>query len=137
MHTISVPQLCLVGSSCFHQVSYAGGLLGIAVLCVVQSWLSVVGPAIHMHAASPAAGQLAYTFQVNQLRHDAPQANKPEFHQLDIDKFLRQQLSGKAVIEFPVLIVLLPEEEGNYSIMQDAADVQDTDAKEAPVSITL
>lgn len=77
------------------------------------------------------------TFQLNQLRHDAPQANKPEFHQLDIDKFLRQQLSGKAVIEFPLLIVLLPEEEKNYSIMQGAADVRDTDAKEAPVSTIL
>ena len=89
---------------------------------------------MHMHAASPAARQLAYNFQVNQLRHDSTQANKPEFYQLDIDKFLRQQLSGKAVIEFPVLIVLLPEEDKSYSIMQDAADVQDTDAKEAPVS---
>ncbi len=71
------------------------------------------------------------------MKHDAPQANKPEFHQLDIEKFLRQQLSGKVVIEFPVLIVLLPEEEKNYSIMQDAADVGDNDAKEAPVSTIL
>ena len=104
---------------------------------IVQSWLSVVGTAMHMHAASPAARQLAYNFQVNQLRHDSTQANKPEFYQLDIDKFLRQQLSGKAVIEFPVLIVLLPEEEKNYCIMQNAADVRDNDAKEAPVSTTL
>ena len=71
------------------------------------------------------------------MKHDAPQANKPEFHQLDIDEFLRQQLSGKVVIEFPVLIVLLPEEEENYSIIQDAADVGDNDAKEAPVSRIL
>ena len=90
-----------------------------------------------MHAASPAAGQFSINFQVNQVTYDAPQANKPEFHQLDIDKFLRQQLSGKAVIEFPVLIVLLPEEEKNYSIMQDAADVQDNDVEEAPVSTML
>ena len=87
---------------------------------------------MHMHAASPAAGQLTYNFPSEPI--ETPQANKPEFHQLDIDKFLRQQLSGKAVIEFPVLIVLLPEEDKSYSIMQDAADVQDTDAKEAPVS---
>jgi hypothetical protein len=71
------------------------------------------------------------------LKHDAPQANKPEFHQLDIDKFLRQQLSDKVVIEFPVLVVLLPEEEKNYSILQVAADVGDNDAKEAPVSTIL
>lgn len=71
------------------------------------------------------------------MKHDAPQANKPEFHQLDIDKFLRQQLSDKVVIEFPVLVVLLPEEEKNYSILQVAADVGDNDAKEAPVSTIL
>jgi len=71
------------------------------------------------------------------LKHDAPQANKPEFHQLDIDKFLRQQLSDKVMIEFPVLVVLLPEEEKNYSILQVAADVGDNDAKEAPVSTIL
>jgi len=71
------------------------------------------------------------------LKHDAPQANKPEFHQLDIDKFLRQQLSDKVMIEFPVLVVLLPEEEKNYSILQVAADVGGDDAKEAPVSTIL
>ena len=90
-----------------------------------------------MHAASPAAGQFSISFQVNQVTYDAPQANKSEFHQLDIDKFLRQQLSGKAVVEFPVLIVLLPEEEKKYSIMQDAADVRDNDVEEAPVSTML
>ena len=96
-----------------------------------------MGNAVHVHAALPAAGQLSINFQVNQLKHDAPQANKPKFHQLDIDKFLRQQLFGKAVIEFPVLIVLLPEEEKNYSIMQDAADARDNHAEEAPVSTIL
>lgn len=51
--------------------------------------------------------------------------------------FLRQLLSGKVVIEFPVLIVLLPEEKKNYSIMQDAADVRESNAKEEPFSTTL
>ncbi len=41
-----MPQLRLLRRSCFRQVSYAGGLLGIAVLCIVQSWLSVLGTAI-------------------------------------------------------------------------------------------
>ena len=53
----------------------------------------------------------------------------PEYHQLDADKFLRQQLSGKVVIEFPVLIVLLPGEETQYSV------VSDTDATQADVAV--
>lgn len=55
------------------------------------------------------------------------QANKPEFHQLDEDKFLRQQLAGKVVIEFPVLIVLLPGEIKDYSVVQDTASMQKSD----------
>ncbi len=47
------------------------------------------------------------------------QANKPEYHRIDADKFLRQQLAGKVVIEFPVLLVLLPGEEKEYSIVSD------------------
>ena len=46
------------------------------------------------------------------------QANKPEYHLLDPDKFLRQQLAGKTVIEFPVLLVLLPGEEAKYILAE-------------------
>ena len=55
------------------------------------------------------------------------QANKPEFHRLDEDKFLRQQLAGKVVIEFPVLIVLLPGEIKDYSVVQDTDSMQKND----------
>ena len=53
---------------------YAGGLLGAAVLYLAQSWLSVVGTAMHMHAASPAAGSPAYDtkmclFRVHLFEH--------------------------------------------------------------------
>ena len=48
------------------------------------------------------------------------QANKPEYHKLDADKFLKQQLVGKCVIEFPVLLVLLPEEGLHYQLVNDA-----------------
>ena len=44
------------------------------------------------------------------------QANKPEYYLLDSEKFLRQQLAGKTVIEFPVLLVLLPGEEAKYTM---------------------
>lgn len=44
------------------------------------------------------------------------QANKPEYYRIDGNRFLRQELSGKAVIEFPVLIVLLPGEDSKYNV---------------------
>ena len=49
------------------------------------------------------------------------QANKPEYYRLNGEKFLRHELSGKAVIEFPVLTVLLPGEESKYSLAADVA----------------
>ena len=57
------------------------------------------------------------------------QANKPEYLKLDADKFLKQQLVGKCVIEFPVLLVLLPEEESQYQVVNDAP--QDDQANHA------
>lgn len=56
-------------------------------------------------------------------------ANKPEYHKLDADKFLKQQLVGKCVIEFPMLLVLLPEEESQYQVVNDA--IQDDQAEHA------
>lgn len=35
---------------------------------------------------------------------------------LDVHKPLRQQLAGKAIVEFPEVVVLLPEEVQQYSI---------------------
>ena len=49
------------------------------------------------------------------------QANKPEYYRIDGETSLRQELSGKAVIEFPVLTVLLPGEENRYSLAADVA----------------
>lgn len=47
------------------------------------------------------------------------QANQPLYHRLDSAKFLRQLLAGKAVIEYPALIVLLPHELDMYSLADD------------------
>lgn len=67
----------------------------------------------------------------------ALQANKPEYYRINAEKFLRQELSGKAVIEFPVLTVLLPGEDSKYVHASDlpaapaeqiAAEQTDTNA---------
>ena len=49
------------------------------------------------------------------------QANKPEYYRIDGERFLRHELPGKAVIEFPVLTVLLPGEGNEYSLVADVA----------------
>ena len=49
------------------------------------------------------------------------QANKPEYHRVDAEKFLRQELYGKTVIEFPVLLVLLPGEASTYQLASDGS----------------
>lgn len=49
----------------------------------------------------------------------ALQANKPEYHRIDGNRFLRQELSGKSVIEYPVLTVLLPGEDSKYNVAAD------------------
>ena len=46
------------------------------------------------------------------------QADKPEYFRIDPDKFLRHELAGKFVIEFPVLIVLLPDEVSKYNLTE-------------------
>ena len=56
------------------------------------------------------------------------QANKPEYYRIHGERFLRHELSGKAVIEFPVLTVLLPGEDNQYSL---AAAVDATAAQAA------
>lgn len=56
------------------------------------------------------------------------QANKPEYYKINGDKFLGQELAGKAVIEFPVLIVLLPGQDSQYTL---AADVPENAAQAA------
>ena len=47
------------------------------------------------------------------------QANKPEYYKINSGRFLGQELPGKAVIEFPVLMVLLPGEDSKYSLVAD------------------
>lgn len=104
---------------------------------ILQQHISLApGNSVKRHALRLYVEAGLENLQILMKKEHCP-ANKSEFHQLDIDKFLRQQLSGKAVVEFPVLIVLLPEEEKKYSIMQDAADVRDNDVEEAPVSTML
>lgn len=104
---------------------------------ILQQHISLaLGNSVKRHALRLYSEAGLEKLQILMMKEHCP-ANKPQFHQLDIDKFLRQQLSGKVVIEFPVLIVLLPEEEKNYSIVQDAADVHGNDATEAPVSTML
>lgn len=49
------------------------------------------------------------------------QANKPEYYRIDGKSFLRRELYSKAVIEFPVLTVLLPGENSKYSVIDDVA----------------
>lgn len=51
------------------------------------------------------------------------QANKPEYYRIDGERFLRHELSGKAVIEFPVLTVLLPGEGNKYSLVADVGAI--------------
>ena len=54
----------------------------------------------------------------------ALQANKPESYRIDSNRFLRQELSGKVVIEFPVLTVLLPGEDSKYTVAADLPALQ-------------
>ena len=47
------------------------------------------------------------------------QANEPMYHKLDASKFLRQLLTGKAIIEFPTVVVLLPNEVTKFSLVDE------------------
>ncbi|KAI8475030.1 MAG: hypothetical protein J3K34DRAFT_488183, partial [Monoraphidium minutum] len=61
--------------------------------------------------AAAAAGGGAAALPVLMRREQCP-ANAVQYYKLDIDAPLGSQLAGKAIVEFPTLIVVLPGQEG-------------------------
>ena len=46
------------------------------------------------------------------------------YYKLDASKFLRQLLAGKVVIEFPVVLVLLPGDISEYNIVNESTELE-------------
>ena len=53
-----------------------------------------------------------------QLRPARLQANAPEYYKLDQSKPVRTQLPGLVIVEYPTLVVLLPDELSNYKLAE-------------------
>lgn len=51
------------------------------------------------------------------LNSHAMQINKFKYYTIDIQKSLASQLSGKHILEFPVFLVLLPDEAKDYPLV--------------------
>ncbi|KAL3159890.1 hypothetical protein ABBQ38_010287 [Trebouxia sp. C0009 RCD-2024] len=86
---------------------------------VLQQHTSLApGNSLRRHALRAYVEAGVQNLQILMKREHCP-ANKPEYHRIDGNRFLRQELSGKSVIEYPVLTVLLPGEDSKYNVAAD------------------
>lgn len=53
------------------------------------------------------------------MRKERTPANSPLYYKLDLDKTLGNTLRGKVVVEFPVFLILLPDEAGGYTFTEN------------------
>lgn len=91
---------------------------------VLEQHVSLMpGNSVRRHALRAYVEAGLQNLQILMKREHCP-ANKPEYYKIDAEKFLQQELSGKAIIEFPVLTVLLPGEETKYSLASDVIAVR-------------
>lgn len=53
------------------------------------------------------------------MRKERTPANSPLYYRIDCRRPLREVLQGKVIVEFPVLLVLLPEEAEGYNLVEE------------------
>ncbi|KAH7618989.1 putative Box C/D snoRNA protein 1 [Nannochloris sp. 'desiccata'] len=65
------------------------------------------------------------------MRKERTPANAVLYYKIHItERMLGEVLQGKVIIEYPVLLVLLPEEVGGYTLIEEKEDVQKEDIAE-------
>jgi hypothetical protein len=68
------------------------------------------------------------------MRKERTPANAQLYYKIDNEKKLGEVLQGKVIVEYPVLLVLLPEEVERYALIEEKEEVALEEEKEDPVA---